>query len=92
MEEKVYEVEMIYIQNTFGTNYTVETSGRRAKTVKLNFSGIEAVEIDAARPLEVKNSYLQLAEGQNKMWNMRFAYPTNLTIKAAMNKIVIDVA
>jgi hypothetical protein len=89
MEEKVYEVEMMYIQNTSGSDYTVETSGRRTKSVKLNFSNVEGVEINSPKPLEVKNSFIQMNDGQSKLWNMRFAYPTNLLIKYN-GRIVIE--
>jgi hypothetical protein len=92
MEEKVNEVEMMYIQNTSGTNYSVELTGRRCKTTKLNFSHVEGVEFCLPRPLEVKHSYLQMAEGQNKMWSLKFVYPTNFIIKSVLNKISIEIA
>lgn len=91
MAEKIYEVEMIYIQNPSGTNYSVEFAGRRIKTVKLNFSKVEGVEFNPKRPLEMKNSYIQMAEGQNKVWNLRLNYPTNFSVDYVLNKIVIEV-
>lgn len=90
MEEKANEVEMLYIQNTSGDNYTVETAGRRARALKLSFSNVEGIEIDARKPMEIKNSFLQMNEGHAKMWNLRFNYPTNLLIKY-MGKIIIQV-
>jgi hypothetical protein len=90
VQETVREVEMMYIQNTGGSNYTLETAGRRTQNVKLNFANVEGIEISAARPLEVKNSYIQMADGQPKMWNMRFAYPANFSIKYT-GKIIIEV-
>jgi hypothetical protein len=90
MEEKVYEVEMMYIQSTSGKDYSVETMGRRSKNVKLNFSNVEGIEINSTRPLEIKNSFIQMNDGETKIWNMRFVYPTNLAIKY-MGKIVIEV-
>ena len=90
VEEELREVELMYIQNISGNNYSVETTGRRAKTVKLNFADVDGIEIDAKRPLEVKNSFLQLGEGQ-KLWNMRFVYPTTFKIKYSMGKIIIHV-
>ncbi|HLP47909.1 MAG TPA: hypothetical protein VK186_12470 [Candidatus Deferrimicrobium sp.] len=90
LEQKIYEVEMMYIQNTSGQNYSVEVAGKRCKAMKLNFSNVEGVEFSPQRAVELKNSYLQMAEGQNKMWSLKFAYPTNLSFKYAMNKIVID--
>jgi hypothetical protein len=91
MEERVFDVEMMFIQNTSGTNYTVELTGRRRPTVKLNFANVEGVEFNPQRPLELKHSYIQMAEGQNKVWNMKFTYPTNFAVKFAMGKIAIDV-
>jgi hypothetical protein len=90
LEQKAYEVEMMYIQNTSGNNYSVEVAGRRCKQMKLNFTNVEGVEFSPQRPVEVKNSYSQMAEGHNKMWSLKFAYPTNFSIKYAMNRIVID--
>jgi hypothetical protein len=91
MEERVYDVEMMYIQNTSGTDYSVELTGRRRSTVKLKFPKAEAVEFKPQRALEVTHSYIQMGEGQNKIWNIRFAYPTNFSVKFVMGKIVIDV-
>jgi len=91
MEESVREVEMMYIKNPSGDNYTVETMGRRSTPVKLNFSNVEGVEFNAAnKPLEIKNSFLQMKEGEPKIWNLRFGYPTNFSIKF-MGKIIIEV-
>jgi hypothetical protein len=91
MEESVTEVEMMYIQNTNGDNYTIETMGRRSKNVKLNFAKVEGVEIIATRPLEIKSSFIQMAENQSKMWNMRLSYPSNFRIRFIMGKITIEV-
>ena len=90
LEETVREVEMMYIQNTSANNYSIEVMGRRIKTVKLNFSDVEGVEIDAKKTLEIKSSFLQMADGQAKMWNLRFLYPTNFIIKY-VGKIIIEV-
>ena len=90
LEETVREVEMMYIQNTSANNYSIEAMGRRIKTVKLNFSDVEGVEIDAKKTLEIKSSFLQMADGQAKMWNLRFLYPTNFSIKY-VGKIIIEV-
>ena len=90
LAEEVREVEMMYIRNTSGNSYSVETTGRRSKTLKLNFTDVEGIEIDAKIPLAIKSSYLQIADGQDKMWNLRFNYPTNFKIKY-MGKIVIEV-
>ncbi|MCP5053009.1 MAG: hypothetical protein GY940_37930, partial [bacterium] len=66
MEEKVYEVEMMYIQNTSDNNYSVETMGRRSKNFKLNFANVEGIEVNATKSLEVKNSFIQMNDGQSK--------------------------
>lgn len=90
MEEKILEVETLYIQNTTGNNYTIETGGRRCKPMKLNFTGMEGVQFNLSRALELKTSYLQMGEGQNKMCSMRFAFPCNLVVKAQLGKVVIE--
>ena len=89
MEERITEIEMIYIQNTSDDNYSVECMGRRKGSVKLNFSQVEGIEIKAQRPLEITNSYLQMSDKDSKMWNIRFAYPTELVVRY-MGKIMIE--
>ncbi|MCP4146905.1 MAG: hypothetical protein GY757_04060 [bacterium] len=90
MEEKVYDVEMMYIQNASEKSYTIEVQGRRGQNVKLNFTDVESVEFDAHnKPLEIKNSYLRMDDGQPKSWNLRFTFPTNFKIKY-VGKIVIE--
>lgn len=88
MEEKIFEVEMIYIQNTSGSDYSVEFVSRRNKTVKLNFSNVDGIELNATKPLELKNSYLRFG-GINKIWNLKFNFPANLKI-SYMEKIKIE--
>ncbi len=90
LAEEVREVEIMYIRNTSGNSYSIETTGRRSKTVKLNFANVEGIEIDAKIPLTINSSFLQVADGQEKMWNLRFSYPTNFKIKY-LGKIVIEV-
>jgi hypothetical protein len=89
-EEIIREVEMMYIQNAGDNNFSIETMSRRSQIIKLNFTEVEGIEINAPRPLEIKNSYIQMADGQPKMWNMRFAYPTNFKIRYT-GKIYIEV-
>ncbi len=91
MEQKAYDVEMMYIQNTSGNDYTVELTGRRCPTLRLNFSGVDGVEFNAVPPLQVTQSYLQMADGQDKLLSLKFQFPTNLNVKAALDKIVIEV-
>jgi len=90
VEERITEIEMIYIQNTSDDNYTVECMSRRKGTTKLNFSQVEGVEINARRPIEITNSFLQMSDKDNKMWNIKFAYPTEFVIKY-MGKIMIEI-
>ena len=90
MQQKIYDVEMMYIQNTSGNDYTVETMSRRSKNIKLNFSNVDGVEINTQKPLEIKNSFLSMAENGSKVWNMRFSYPTNIKINF-IGKITIEV-
>jgi len=90
MQQKIYDVEMMYIQNTSGNDYTVETMSRRSKNIKLNFSNVDGVEINTQKPLEIKNSFLSMSDSGSKVWNMRFAYPTNFNIKF-LGKIIFEV-
>jgi hypothetical protein len=90
VEETVREVEMMYIQSTGDNNFSVEMMSRRSNNIKMNFTGVEGIEINAPRPLEIKNSYIQMTDGQPKMWNMRFVYPTNFKIRYT-GKIIIEV-
>ncbi|MCP4219642.1 MAG: hypothetical protein GY765_33730 [bacterium] len=92
MEECVYEVEMMYIQNTSGNDYTLEARGRRTKGVKLMFSNVDGIEFSPRKPLEIKHSYLCMNEGESKVWNLQFPYAMNFCIKFALNKIMIDFA
>lgn len=89
-EETIREVEMMYIQSAGGNNFSVEVMSRRSQNIKMNFTDVEGIEISAPQPLEIKNSYIQMTDGQPKMWNMRFAYPTNFKIRYT-GKIVIEV-
>jgi len=90
MEEKVFDVEMIYIQNTSKDKYTIECIGRHNKNVELSFSKVEGIEIDARKPLEIKHSFVQMNESQPKIWNLKFYYPVNIIIKY-VGKIIIEV-
>jgi len=86
----VREVDMMYIQGTGGTNFSVETMSKQSKNVKMNFTGVNGIELNAQRHLEIKNSYIQMGDNQPKMWNMRFACPTNFKIRYT-GKIIIEV-
>lgn len=90
MEETLYDVEIVYIQNASANDYTVECIGRHRQSVKLNFQDAEGIEISAPKSVEIKNSYIQMAEGESKMWNIRFTYPTTLVIRFT-GKIIIEV-
>lgn len=90
MDNKVYEVERMYMQNTSGNDYTIETMGRRGQTLKLNFPNVDGIEIDSLKPLEIKKSFIRMSAGEPGVLNLQFAYPTNLNIKFT-GKIVIEV-
>jgi len=79
MEEKVFDVTMIYIQNTSASNYSLEFTCRD-KNIKLNFSAVEGIEMRAKIPMELKNSFLQMTETMPKVWNMKLVYPMNFRI------------
>lgn len=79
MDEKVFDVTMIYIQNTSAGNYSLEFYCRN-KNIKLNFSNVEGIELIAKIPLELKSSFMQLTENLPKVWNMKLGYPTNFKI------------
>ncbi len=79
MDEKVFDVSMIYIQNTSASNYTLEFYCRD-RNVKLNFSQVEGIEILGKVPMELKSSFLQLTESMPKVWNIKMGYPMNFRI------------
>jgi hypothetical protein len=79
MDEKVFDVTMIYIQNTSGGNFSLEFYCRN-KNVKLNFANVEGIELLAKIPLEIKSSFMQLADNLPKVWNLKLGYPTNFRI------------
>ncbi|MCX6554531.1 MAG: hypothetical protein NTZ12_05880 [Candidatus Aminicenantes bacterium] len=88
MDEKVFDVSMIYIQNTSASNYTLEFYCRN-KNIKLNFSAVEGIELIAKIPMELKSSYVQMAENMPKVWNMKMVYPMNFRISYS-GKILIE--
>jgi len=90
MEERVYEIEMIFITNPVNGKYQVECLSRRQQSIKLNFDNVEGIELITTKTMEIRNSFLQMGEGQNKIWNIRFTFPRNLLIKYS-GKIVIEV-
>ena len=88
MDEKVFDVSMIYIQNTSASNYTLEFYCRD-KNIKLNFSAVEGIEIIAKIPMELKSSFMQLTENMPKVWNMKMVYPMNFKISYS-GRIIIE--
>jgi hypothetical protein len=88
MEEKVFDVSMLYIQNTAASNYTLEFYCRD-KNIKLNFSSVEGIEIIAKVPIELKSSFVQLADNMPKVWNMKMVYPMNFKITYS-GKIILE--
>jgi hypothetical protein len=89
MEEKLYDIDMMYVQNTGDKNYVVECLGRHHQTVRLTFTGAEGVEMMAKVPVEVRQSFLQMSEREPKVWNAKFAFPVNLRISMT-GKILIE--
>jgi len=90
MEEKLFEIDMIYIKNTGEDNYSVECLSRRGRSVVLNYSKVEGIEINASVVLELKNAFMSGGNSGEKIWNMRFNTPANLKISHS-GKILIQV-
>jgi len=90
MEEKLFEIDMIYIKNTSLADYSIECASRRNKSVILNFSNADGVEINAPVPLEIKNAIMSCSSNGERIWNMRFSSPANLKISFS-GKITIQV-
>lgn len=90
MQEKIFDVDMIYIQSTSGNEYQVECISRKSKTLILKFKDIDGIELNALKPAEIKNSFLQIGENEKNTWNIRFNFPVNLTI-TALTKIKIEI-
>lgn len=79
MDEKVFDVSMIYIQNTGEGKYSLEFYCRN-KNIKLHYTDVEGIEMIAKVPLEMKNSFAQLSEKFPKVWNMKLGYPCNFRV------------
>lgn len=79
MDEKLFDVTTIYIQNTSAHNYSLEFQCR-GKNVKLNYTNVEGIEIIARIPMELKNAFMQMNEDQPKVWNLKLGYPTNFKV------------
>lgn len=79
MDEKVFDVSMIYIQNTSANSYSLEFYCRN-KNIKLNYANVEGIEMIAKVPVEMKTSFVQMADNLPKVWNMKLGYPTNFKV------------
>jgi len=90
MQEKIFDVDIIYIQNVSGTDFQIECISRRSKNTILNISKVEGIELTAKKPAEIKNSYLQFGENEKSVWNIRFAFPVNIVV-TALSKIIIEI-
>jgi len=74
-------VELLYIQNSGGGNYIVEALNRRGQDIRLSFSDVEGVDVvTGGKAFETRNIFLQLSEDQDRVCNIRFAYPVNLQV------------
>jgi hypothetical protein len=89
MEERLYDIEMIYMQNSRDMQYSIECISRFQKSTTLNFNNVEGVEINSREPLEIKSAYIQMSEQSPRVWNVRFSYPTHLRIKFT-GRIIIE--
>ncbi len=89
MEERLYDIEMMYVQCTAGKDYVVECLGRQHQTVRLSFSGVEGVELVAKVPVEIRQSFLQLSDKEPRVWNIKFAFPVNVRVSMT-GKILIE--
>ena len=87
-DEKVFDVSMIYIQNTSASNYSLEFYCRD-KNIKLKFDAVEGIEMIAKIPMELKSSFVQLTENMPKVWNMKLVYLMNLKI-SYNGRIIIE--
>jgi len=90
MEEKLFEIDMIYINSSDGVRYTIEFASRRGKSVVLNFPEVDGIEIDAALTLELKNAFMTCGKAGDRIWNMKFVTPANLQINYS-GKVMIRV-
>jgi len=89
MMEKVYGVDIIFIRNLGGCDYSVECIGRHGSNIKLNFSQVESVEFNLKAPVEISHAYCQLSDKAPRVWNLKFAIPQNARIIYS-GKIVIE--
>ena len=90
MEEKLFEIDLIYIKNTGTNDYSVECTSRRGRSVILNYSNVDGIEINASIALEIKSAFMSCNENGDRIWNMRFNTPANLKINHS-GKISIQV-
>ena len=72
MDVRLNDIEMIYIQSTSGDNSTVECIGKHHKNTKSNFADVEGIEKNAIRSVEIKQSFIQMSEEAEKIWNINF--------------------
>ncbi len=79
MDQKVFDVSMIYIQSTAAGSYSLEFYCRD-KNIKLHYANVEGVEMIAKIPLEMKSAFVQLGDNQPKVWNLKLGYPTNFKV------------
>jgi len=90
MEEKLYEIDMIYIKSSDGLGFTIECASRRGKSVVLKYPNVEGIEIIANLSLELKNAFMSCGKEGERFWNMRFHTPANLKITYS-GKVLIQV-
>ncbi len=80
MEEKLFEIDMIYIRSSDGISYTIECANRRRKSVVLKYPEVDGIEINAPVTMELKNAFMSCGAHGEKIWNMKLNTPANLKI------------
>jgi len=90
MEEKLFEIDVIYIRSNNGISYTLEFASRRGKSVVLKYPEVEGIEINAPVSMELQNAFMTCGKAGDRIWNIKLSTPANLRISYS-GKILIQV-
>ena len=90
MEEKLFEIDMIYIRSSDSVSYTIECASRRGKSVVLKYPEVDGIEINAPVTMELKNAFMSCSQEGERIWNMKLNSPANLKISYS-GKVSIQV-
>ena len=90
MEERLYEIHSFYVRHTSEKGYSIEFLGRSQKITRLNFDEAEGIELLTDNSVEIKTTFLNLHDPDNRIWNVRFAFPLHLRVRFT-GKILIEV-